>query len=317
MMIRNILDHHRSLAWSFASTLIVVSVIGARLSGQSRLTEPVYRVANETPAVASQPAAAPPTAVAQSPPAPPAPAPAAPRPAFDLTQQPDEHPLAPVIRVCKACVEHIDKDVPDYTCTLVKRERLNGELGEEQRILMRVRHEPFSVYMAFNKPHAGREVLFVDGQNKNELIVREAGLLGIAGKINLHPESTMAMSEQKYPITKVGMRNLLLELIRNFEADTKYTESEVTVNPKAEVIKRPSTMIQITHPIPRQNFRSHIARVFFDNELRVPIYYDAYMWPAKEGEAPPMEESYGYANLKINNGFTARDFDAEGGVIFK
>lgn len=313
MTVRHIVVRHPIAAFFFGSTLVVTCIVCARLSGQSRLTEPVYRVANQPAAPAPQPAVAQqPVAVAQQPAATPAA-----RPVFDVTQQPGEHPLAPVIRVCKASLEHMDKNVPDYTCTLVKRERLEGELGEPQHIVMKVRHEPFSVYMNFLKPHAGREVLYPSAKDKNELIVREAGLFSFAGKIPLHPESTTAMNGQKYPITRVGIRNLLAELIRNFEADTKYTESDVTTNPKVEVLKRSTTMIQVTHPVARQNFRSHIARIFFDNELRIPVYYDAYMWPAKEGEEPPMEESYAYVDLKLNNGFTPRDFDAEGGVIFK
>ena len=62
-----------------------------------------------------------------------------------------------------------------------------------------------------------------------------------------------------------------------------------------------------------------MARLFFDNELKVPIHFDAYIWPEKEGGEPQLEESYTYAkNLKINNNFTARDFDANNNPeIFK
>jgi hypothetical protein len=285
--------------------------------GQGRITQPVYRVANETSAAEDVKAAAAQVELPQASNLPPQTIAATPG-AFDLTQQPGEHVLAPVIRACKASLEHLDKNVPDYSCTLIKQERLRGELGEPQYIMMKVRHDPFSVYMMFLKPHKDREVLYVHGQNEGELIVQEAGFLGgLAGKLSLHPESTTAMNGQKYPITRVGIRNLLGELIRNFEADTKYLESDVKLDPKFEYNKRVCTMIQVTHPVPRQNFRSHIARIFFDNELRVPILYDAYMWPEKDGQAPPLEESYQYTNLKFNNGFTARDFDAEGGLIFK
>jgi hypothetical protein len=56
--------------------------------------------------------------------------------------------------------------------------------------------------------------------------------------------------------------------------------------------------------------------LFLDNEFKVPIHFDAYLWPAQEGngnedgDAPPLEESYTYQNLKLNNGFTAREFDS-------
>src|SRR5437588_6375046 len=37
--------------------------------------------------------------------------------------------------------------ISDYTCLLVKRERLRGELQPENLISMKVRNRPFSVYM--------------------------------------------------------------------------------------------------------------------------------------------------------------------------
>jgi hypothetical protein len=272
----------------------------ARAEGQ--LSEPIYRVANET---AAEPTG---NALAVGTPAPNAP-PAA-RVALDFTQQPGEHPLAPAIRVCKASLEEIDRNVGDYSCTLIKRERIDGTLGEHQHIFLKVRHQPFSVYMRFLKPFAGREVAFVDGQNNNEMVVLEAGLKrSLLGKMNLDPKGALAMRGQKHPITQVGIRNLTAELLRRMEADTKYAECEVTT--KAEKIgNRPVTLVQVVHPVPRQNFDAHIARVFFDDELGIPIHYDSYLWPQQPGGEPPLEESFTYTNMKINNGFTARDFDA-------
>jgi len=300
---------------------------------EDRLTQPVYRVPNgtsasqttaavpetttatpaatastttaatttPTTATAAPVAAALPSAAAAAPPA------GAP---FDLKQQPGEHVLAPVIRTLKASQASIDQNVRDYSCTLVKRERVDGELGEYQHILMRVAHDPFSVYMSFIKPHTGREVLYVAGQNENKLIVLEAGFKRLVGKLHLDPQGATAMNGQKRPITDVGFRNLTAKLIRLWEAESKFEECEVTSNADTRIDGRSTTMFQVTHPLPRQNFNAHVARIFFDNELRVPIHYDAYSWPPQEGAQPSLEESYTYRNLKFNNGFTARDFDA-------
>jgi hypothetical protein len=236
---------------------------------------------------------------------------------LDFKAQPGEHPLAPAIRVCKASIEEMDRNIRDYSCTFVKQERIDGELAERQHILMKVLHEPFSVYMSFLKPHQGREVVWVAGQNNNQLVVREAGMKRLLGKMNLDPEGALAMSGQKYPITRVGIRNLTASLARQMEEDTKYGECEVTS--KAEKINgRPATMVQVIHPIPRRNFRAHVARVFFDEELGIPIHYDAYLWPDQPGGRPTLDESFTYTNLKINNGFTVRDFDANNNPeIFK
>ena len=277
--------------------------------GQGQIAEPVYRVANE--AVAVQPG----TAVAAA-----APAPASLEAAvsLDFTQQAGEHPLAPVIRVSKASLEHIDRNIRDYSATLVKQERVNGDLSEHQHIFVKIRHEPFSVYMSFLKPFQGREVVYVDGQNDNQLVVLEAGLKRMLGKMTLAPDGMVAMRGQKHPITKVGIRNLTAQLIRRFEADTQYAECEVMTDPAKKVNGRPATLVQIVHPIPRKNFYAHVTRIFFDNELRIPIHYDVYMWPDQPGGQPPLEESYTYTNLKVNNGYSARDFDAHNNPeIFK
>ena len=39
--------------------------------------------------------------------------------------------------------------------------------------------------------------------------------------------------------------------------------------------------------------------------------------PRSRGESAPLEESYTYLKLKINNRFTDRDFDKENPAIFK
>ena len=63
------------------------------------------------------------------------------------------------------------------------------------------------------------------------------------------------------------------------------------------------------HPVKRRDFLFHIARIFVDKELMVPLRYEAYDWPAKPGEPPPLLESYTYARLKLNPGLTDADFD--------
>lgn len=290
----------RATALAIVGSLSLVCV-AAIAEEQGQPSQPVYRVANEGEAAAV-----------------PAEAPAAtPTGTFDLTQQPGEHPLAPVVRVCQASLDHMRQNVRDYSCTLVKKERVDGELGEEQHIYMKVREEPFSVYMQFLQPYQGREVLFVDGQLDNEMLVLEAGFKRkLLGKMQLDPEGMVAMRGQKYPITKVGITNLLTQLVERSQADMKYGECEVKTNPDMAINGRSTTMIQAIHPVPRQNFRTHIARVFIDNELKVPIHYDSFMWPVAGGQ-PPLEESYTYTNLKLNNNFTARDFDSTNPEIFK
>jgi hypothetical protein len=109
----------------------------------------------------------------------------------------------------------------------------------------------------------------------------------------------------------------MAELVAVAEAEMKFAECQVSINPNTRIDDRPTTLIQVQHPLPRREFRTHVTRVFLDNELRLPVHYDAYLWPQVAGEAPPLEESYTYRNLQINVGLTATDFDPKNPEIFK
>jgi hypothetical protein len=244
---------------------------------------------------------------------------AAPAAQLDFTQKQGEHPLAPVFRALKASEREIDSNIRDYQCTFAKRERVDGELGDYQIITLKVMQQPFSVYMNFQKPYAGREVVYVAGQNDGKLCVLDAGFTRMLGKLNLDPTGPRAMSGQKHPITDVGIRNLCKKLTTMWENEMQFAECDVTVKPNIKVEGRNTTMVQVVHPVARQNFKFNAARVFFDDELKIPVHFDAYSWPVKEGGEPQLEESYTYAkNLKVNCNLTARDFDANNNPeIFK
>ena len=65
------------------------------------------------------------------------------------------------------------------------------------------------------------------------------------------------------------------------------------------------------HPTPRKQFRFHLARVFIDDELQVPIRYEAYDWPKEQGGKPLLIEEYTYLKLDVNKGYTDEDFDED------
>ncbi len=72
--------------------------------------------------------------------------------------------LDQVLQLAHAGLKKLE-DVNDYTCTLVRRERVNGKLMPEQTLFAKVRHEAvattgqacFSLYMRFESP--GRSVV--------------------------------------------------------------------------------------------------------------------------------------------------------------
>jgi hypothetical protein len=279
-------------------------------------------VAGAAPAAAAPQAVAAPQPVAQ-PAAAPAPQPVAQAPAvpaavpgaIDLVQilspQPNEHPLAAAVRWARVQAVEVGK-IQDYTCTLVKRERIDGVLNDHEYMFVRVRHQPFSVYCYFLAPAKlkGQECMFVDGKNDGKMWAHPNGIKHkLVGTVSLLPTSSFAMAGNRYPVTELGVKRLTTRLIEVAESDMRFGESEVKVIPGAKINNRDCTCVQVLHPVPRKEFLYHIARVYVDNQMNLPVRFEAYEWPANPGEQPPLVEEYTYLNLKLNNGFTDADFD--------
>lgn len=230
------------------------------------------------------------------------------------------HPLDPAINLAHQAIETIQSGLDDYTGILVKRERIGTTLGENEFMYLKVRNRktqngnvvvPFSVYLAFLKPAAvkGREVIYVENRNDGNLIAHEGGLKRVLGTHELSPTGTLAMAGQRYPLTDIGIENLVVKLIERGERDKKNGMCKVDLIPGATVSKRACSIIQVTHPVKQPHFDFHIAQIFMDDQLKIPVRYAAYDWPKKEGDELEIIEEYTYQDLKFNVGLTDADFD--------
>lgn len=240
------------------------------------------------------------TAVAQSPQVRPT--------AVGEQEQPREHPLAPAIRVAQTCLEQL-QDVRDYECVLTKRERINNQLTQ-QVMYMRFREEPFSIYCKFGEPFAGREVLYVAGQNNGMMLAHEgSGLKSLVGTVSLAVDSPEARAENRHPLTEAGLRNMLKLLIRQWELESKYGEITVQYYPDARLGEIPCRVIEVLHPQPRRQFVYHITRLYLHAETGLPVRVENYGWPQQAGGQPLLMEEYTYTQLRTNVGFTDQQFD--------
>jgi hypothetical protein len=171
---------------------------------------------------------------------------------------------------------------------------------------------PLSVYLRFLKPEAvkGQEVLWVEGKNNGKLIGHQGGRLGrLTPSMWLDPHGPIAMRGNRYPITEAGVENLVAKLIEKGERDRKRDECEVKFYEDAKINKRPCLLIEVKHPTPRPHFDFHIAQIYLDKELNVPVRYAAFTWPEAEGDKPLLLEEYTYVNMTLNKGFKDADFD--------
>src|SRR5450755_4441321 len=122
----------------------------------------------------------------------------------------EESPLDPAIELInKACQRF--KNVQDYECRLIKQERVNGKLLPEGTATMKVRNNPFSIYLRCESPDSerGLQVCYVANQNQGKMRVHPNGLFGIFGFVSLSPRDPRALEKNRHFITEAGLGHLL------------------------------------------------------------------------------------------------------------
>ena len=225
----------------------------------------------------------------------------------------EEHPLMPVIRWAENGRPAIAA-IKDYTAIMQKQECVGGQVLGAQVMEVKVRHQPLSFYVKLRYPADinGQQAIYVQGKNDGKAWARGVGVQGLLGWQSLVPDSIFMMKNNKYPITEMGILNLLDKLLEVGKKDSKFGECTVTYRDYKigkDAAARECTLIEVTHPVPRKTFIFHKAKIFVDKELNAPIMYQSFDWPRKPGEEPQLIEAYHYRDLKINVGLTDMDFD--------
>ena len=96
-----------------------------------------------------------------------------------------------------------------YTATFDKQERIDGELLESQTMSIKMRHEPFSVFLSVvDGLHTGRQILYPVALDDPRLMVQLTKFGGRLPALRLEPTSTLAMNQCRYPITTAGIKEL-------------------------------------------------------------------------------------------------------------
>ena len=233
------------------------------------------------------------------------------------------HPLDQALKMAEDGLQHIRANVHDYTATLCKREKVGETVGDFEYMFVKVRNQkslngeitiPFSVYLAFLKPVEvkGREVIYVQNRNGNKMVAHEGGVKGrFLPTVWLDPNGMLAMRGNRYPIYQLGIENLVVQLIERGSRDRQHPDLQVEFRKGATINNRVCTVIQIRHPEHRPGMDFHMAQIFIDDELNMPIRYVAYDWPAAGKTEGDVIEEYTYLNVQVNVGLQESDFDHE------
>ena len=213
-----------------------------------------------------------------------------------------------LIRVAQNSRDRVAK-LQDYKMTFEKRELVKDQLIR-QKMTMKIRQEPFGVYVKYMDPHPGREVIYAEGQNQGKLLVHEDGFKALAGTLAFEPTSAQVMKETKYPITQAGMLNMLDAVLAIWQTELPHGEAKIGYYPQAKVEGATCKMYEVTHPIARDHFKFHKTRLYIDIKTGLPARLEQYAFPVEGADAQLVEE-YTFSNVQTNVGMTDNDFSTK------
>jgi len=225
------------------------------------------------------------------------------------TPQRPTHPLDTPIRFARRSLDSI-QNAEDYVAQFHKREVV-GRSMIVHSMDIKIRQRPFSVYLRFRSPSAGREVLYVDGRNQGRLLAHGVGLQSVVGTLALRPESDRAMAETRYPVTQIGMANLAQSVITQWESERQFREVEVKYFPNAKLGKMDCRVVETRHPRPRREFKFHLTRLYVDKKTRFPVRVEQFGFPPRKTDSPPLIEQYTYSQIRGDVGLKDADFDPQ------
>ncbi len=227
------------------------------------------------------------------------------------------------IQLLEMGLAKLDK-ASEYRAVFMKQECISGSLTDMQEIQIKVKQEPFSVYMQWTKCMEGREVLYVDGQNENKMLVHLEGVQGrITGTLKLDPEGMLAMRESRHPIMEVGLKNLVLQVLdyRKKEAEKSLGSNCYCLDNQVEYGRKCILFVtEYTTPEVSKDYRK--SMVYIDRETYLPVTVRNFGWgsssdselTAAELDKQTLLESYSYINPTFEAPMVAADFDPDNSV---
>src|SRR5690606_16285449 len=146
--------------------------------------------------------------------------------------------------------------------------------------------------------------------NGQMLAHEAAGIRSLVGTVSVDPNGPVALAEARHPITQIGIRNLAVGIIGQWEKETAFGECDVKYYNEAKLGERPVLVIESSHPTRRKEFPYAMTRFWIDKETRLPVRCQQYDFPVTPGGEPVLVEDYTYTEIDPKAKLTDADFDA-------
>ena len=205
------------------------------------------------------------------------------------------------------------ESISGYTATLKKQERIDGKLLAEQTLAIKIRNQPFAFYAKFLDPKPGKEVVYSDGHNQNQVIAHNGDWTRrLVPRLAVSPDSKLALNDSRHPVTEAGLVYLTRKLLNFRTIDMSDPEAGSTLDWAEGPDGRPWPRSIHTHPHPTPKRPFARIEVLYDPDSLIPRQIINYDWPAhgvESGGELPLAERYLYLDLNFDVNLTDHDFD--------
>lgn len=216
------------------------------------------------------------------------------------------HPMEEAVRLISEAARAY-ASVRDYTCLFIRREQIQGRVQADNLISMKVRTQPFSIYLRWLGPPSlvGQEACYVVGKNNGDMRVHATGFRGAFGFVSVRPDDPRVMQNSRHPITDAGIGRLIERYQQRWEQERQLGRTEVRIA-EYDYDHRRCVRVETTHPdMTSGQYYAYRTIMYFDKETHLPIRVESYDGPHPGGPATTqLLESYSYVNLKLNVGLT-------------
>ncbi|MFO8057281.1 MAG: DUF1571 domain-containing protein [bacterium] len=199
------------------------------------------------------------------------------------------------------------EDIRSYSSILYKQERLGDKLQGKEKILLKYREKPRSIYMKWlDGPWKGRELVYNEALlGKGKVRVRESGALGII-PVTLSVDSAIAQRGSNHKVTEIGLKNLLDMIDENYRAATPNNDLERKNHGIEQLDGHNVYVMESVLPDDRsKGYYCHRIFHYIDYIRSLEIKARIYTFGNE------LYETYYYTRIKINPGLTDNDFDPD------
>jgi outer membrane lipoprotein-sorting protein len=198
-------------------------------------------------------------------------------------------------------MESAYQEVTDYTALFLKRERIRGTLRPLEKIEFRFQL-PFKVYMAWQEPHPGRTIVYVEGENNNKMQVNPGGMLQML-RLSLDPSNGLATRNNHQTIRQAGLGNLIDLILNEYRRGIKTGQITLSSLGDGEVDGRPADRLSLLcHADQAAGYYAKRADIWIDKAQHLPTRLLVYNWDNQ------LYAHYEYQHLKLTPGLGPEAF---------